>query len=483
MGFGSNFFGAATAALPLGAKIGVRGIEIAQKQKEDDRANLIAKEKLGLLKKVDKRQAKLLQMKIEDDKLNNLTKSLARTSDPRERNNLIFQFRHTNADNERMSAATQVFDEFSIEQIKKLDGFNKIIELSKKGLKTHEEGAQAHMDRKALYIANSQDYPVEYIEYDRHFGLNDPVLNERNRTRQKADFKEGQKKAGMAQANLAFTNLNSFLKLYADDVKSDKQKKSKKSLRGTKGTWIQELKARERDARVDKAIFQYRDGMKKSEQSSEIADRAIRGAFDKYGVDISKFHASGLASLETIKAESAAKRQPVSTMEQIREKKAKGIALTTGEEKLYEREYNFLESRDNRADRKEKRDIEAGKLLKMKDKTGYIRLKRAARAELRILLEKHGLDGEMEKPLDNLANIKKGAGAKILPVWMTLLTGYDKKGLTSGQAEEIKGLVEEIMSYNNVLSEMSTSDIPEPHTDDEKGSGQQYFNNLKKPGT
>ena len=415
MGFGRDFFGAATAALPQGVQLGVRGIEYAQKQKEDDRANLIAKEKLGLLKKVDKRQAKLLQMKIEDDKLNNLTKSLAKTSDPRERNNLIFQFRHTNADNERMSAATQVFDEFSIEQIKKLDGFNKIIELSKKGLKKHEEGAQAHMDRKALYTANSQDYPVEYIEYDRYFGLNDPVLNARNIAKQTADFKEDQKEAGRAQAALALGTLSVNLQHLKSVVNPKKSLASKKTLH------MIDLGAKpDADrAAIINAISKFRDGMRKSEQSSEAADTVLREVFNKFGVNIGEFPSAGVASYGTLEKTAEANRQK-ETADQ------KALRL----------------QRNDTAERQK----QSYEFKKTKYKMGYLSLIPQVEENLSKVLK--GYPILQGKTPEELLKVEAGHGESKPWFW------FNTPGLTVANARLIHNLVKEIMGYKQAIKEI-----------------------------
>jgi len=394
MGFGRDFFGAATAALPQGVQLGIYGIENARKRKEDAR------------------EEKIFQMKLDDDKVNIFTKAIAKETNPTMVNKLIAEFRWNQKLSPRVEAMTKNIIMFNKAQLTQLDEYNDIIKevsLGKKGsTKTKEDGELAHMGRKALYRANNIEPPLEYIWWDRFFGLDDKTMVAMNVAEDARKFKADTIQAGRVQANLAFTNLNSFLKLYADAVKSDKQKKPSISKKPPISF-----------PQVGKAIFQYRDGIRKSEQSSEIADRAIRGAFDKFGVDIGEFPSSGLASYGTLAKTAEANRQK-ETADQ------KALRL----------------QRNDTAERQK----QAYEFKKTKYKMGYLSLIPQVEENLSKVLK--GYPILQGKTPEELLKVEAGHGESKPWFWV------NTPGLSVANARLIHNLVKEIMGYKQAIKEI-----------------------------
>jgi|TARA_R100001530_G_scaffold131530_1_gene103266 hypothetical protein len=193
MGFGRDFFGAATKALPQGVQLGVQGIENARKRKEDAR------------------DEKIFQMKLEDDKVNIFIKALAKENDPNTTNNLIDQWRDQEL-SQREEEMTKGIMTFNSHQLKKFDEYNDIIKNASKGngKNSFAEGAQAQMGRKALFRANKIEPPAEYTFWDRYFGLTDHVLNAKNVDRLKVAGEKAAREVFETNVNRIQSEIASF---------------------------------------------------------------------------------------------------------------------------------------------------------------------------------------------------------------------------------------------------------------------------------
>ena len=269
MGFGRDFFGAATEALPLGAKIGVRGIEYAQK------------------KKVDARYEKIFQMKLEDDKVNIFIKALAKETDPNATNNLIDQWRDQEL-SQREEEMTKGIMTFNSHQLKKFDEYNDIIKnaSSGNGKNSFAEGAQAQMGRKALFRANKIEPPAEYAFWDKFFGVNDAALNEKNVLRIKNEGDIKAKAGALHIKGIAQGNLEAYMKTYTSDGSTAKAKKEAKSF-------------------IDSSVSAFRSASAGAGDERNTIDINLKELFKKYEIPLKGF-TTGLKSAAILEEETAA---------------------------------------------------------------------------------------------------------------------------------------------------------------------------------